>query len=506
MNGIKSSTVLLVSAIGICIGITATSLWGGLIFMYVLILVIGFVVLYARILFSVSRYAVIGAVFCIGCALGGLRMLYVLHMDNSLSVFEIQHIEMQAVVTRDSSVSQYYTNIIVEPLEIYKEPVVSHSYVLLRAPLDTEVRVGDVVTVSGVLEVPETFINESGIEFNYVSFLRAKHISHIVPKASISSTGEHQPGLLRELSFVRSSFIETISSVFSFPHSALLSGLLIGGKESLGETYLTEFIRAGVSHIIVLSGFNIAIVALAIMALTSFLPRVVGIVLAGVSVVCFALLVGAEPTVVRATCMVLIALSGRLLGRSYDALYALLIAGVGMLLFNPFLLLYDVSFELSFMATLSLVIVSPNIEHFFAWIPKIAGLREIVVSTVAVELLVTPIIMYRIGSVSVVGLLSNMLILPVISPTMLFGFISIVLGYVSHTLAVIAGYPAYLLLEYELWVVEKLSHLSFALVEMPARSLWFIAIWYGACGVCLYVLYTRCRETDDENKITKNSS
>lgn len=449
----------------------------------------GFGMCYAYLLAQEKRQVLIlVGLLLVSFTVGSLRMVYEMQKQNLLSGFEGEKVTVVGVIKTDPTESAYYKNADLLPESIDGSRIDTNFRILIRTSKVVDLSVGDRVVATAVLERPQNFENESGIVFDYINYLRSKHVTHILHKATVEQTGEIDRGVVRTLSVVKKKFVDNIGQTFSFPESALLSGLLLGSKQSLGDDNLEAFRRAGVSHIIVLSGFNIAIVALAIMAITSFLPRAIGFGLALSGVIFFAMMVGGEATVVRATIMVVLALLGKFIGRQYNALRALLIAGALMLFLNPYILIHDVSFELSFVATLALILVSPVLEPFGKWIPGIGGLREIIVSTVSVELLVIPLIVYRMGSVSIVSLFSNLLILPVISPTMLFGFLSATFQFVSHPLSVLLGYPAFLLLRYELWVVDMMSSFKYALLEVSQVSLLVLILIYVGIGIGLYYL------------------
>jgi competence protein ComEC len=449
-------------------------------------------VILATIIFSLSFiskkfYKILVIIFLISFAGGFLRLSHEQNKTYPLDQYIDQHISVRGVVVSEVSESAYYRNFHIKPLDMDSQKI------LVRTSYKDDIEIGEELIVSGNLEMPRSFSSETGIEFNYPGFLQAKGVGYILPKAWIEKTGVTEPSIKRNLFEIKDSFIKNIKYTFNFPESALLAGLLVGSKESLGDEYLERFRVAGLSHIIVLSGFNIAIVAAIIMSLTFFLPRSIGLVLSALGVLTFSLMVGFESTVLRATLMVLVAIGGKFINRSYDALRALLIAGFMMLLFNPHLLLHDVSFELSFLASLSLILIVPVLEPYFSKIPAQLGLREIIVSTVSVELLVIPMILYRIGEVSVVSLLSNILVLPIVAPTMLFGFLSGLFGYVSHTLAVVIGYPAFLFLRYELFIVDFVSQFEYALVSVGNISFLVLLIIY----LCIFIFLVKMRKKED---------
>src|SRR3989338_10307312 len=159
------------------------------------------------------------------------------------------------------------------------------------------------------------------------------------PRVALLSGGQGS-WFVEKLFAFKESFIANISRLIPEPHAALLGGLVVGAKQSLGKKLLDDFRTVGVIHIVVLSGYNITIIAYFIEWLFSRLRKNLRLTLASLGIILFAIMVGASATVVRATIMALLALMARSIGRTYMVTRALLIAGSLMLLHNPKILVF----------------------------------------------------------------------------------------------------------------------------------------------------------------------
>ena len=125
------------------------------------------------------------------------------------------------------------------------------------------------------------------------------------PKAELVSSGGG--GVVKRALFsLKGWLIGNISATIPEPDSSLLGGLLFGAKRSLGAEWLDQFRKAGIIHIVVLSGYNITIVANSVTSFFSFLPRVVGSAFGAVSIILFAIMTGGSATVVRSSIMALL--------------------------------------------------------------------------------------------------------------------------------------------------------------------------------------------------------
>ena len=165
------------------------------------------------------------------------------------------------------------------------------------------------------------------------------------------------------------------------------------------------------------------------------------------------------------------------------------IAGFFMLLHNPKILVFDVSFQLSFLATVGLIYFSPLIEPKVKWVTEKWKLREIVVATISTQIFVLPFLLYKTGLFSVVSLPVNLLILTAIPATMLLGFLAGTSAFVSAALATPFAWGAYTLLAYELGVVEWFARLPFASITLAAFPSWLAILVY----LFYFVIYLRLR-------------
>ena len=348
---------------------------------------------------------------------------------------------------------------------------------------------GDRIRAEGILKIPESFEGDGGRVFNYERFLAKDGIGYEIafPKVA-QEEGEGGSAIKRSLYDLKHVFIGSLGRSIEEPESSLVAGMLVGAKQSLGERLLELLRNAGIVHIIVLSGYNITIVAEALMRMTAFLPRVVSFAAGSVSIVLFALLAGAGSTVVRASIMALLVVAARALGRPNDLLRGLVIAGVAMVLHRPHILLYDLSFQLSFMATLGLIVFAPHVERMLGRVPEAFGLRTIIAGTIAAEVFVLPLLLFSIGNASVVGLATNILVLPVVPIIMGVGFVAGVLGFITPALAFPFGMFAQALSAYVFRVAEWFGSLSFALATTPVLPVWFLGVSYGALGVLVWRL------------------
>lgn len=314
----------------------------------------------------------------------------------------------------------------------------------------SEVEYGDRIRVAGEISIPEVFETDTGRVFDYRKSLLADRISHIMlaRETELLEKGEGS-AILSYLYSIKHRLIAGINDVLPEPESALLLGLLLGEKQSLGEDITSAMRNAGVVHIIVLSGYNVSLVIQAVTHVAFYVfPRAYAFIIAAVFVVGFAFMAGLSETTLRATLMALLMMLATVLNRPKAALNGLLFAASAMALVNPYVVLYDLSFQLSVLATLGLILFTKTIAIRLSFITDWLKLREIVATTIATQITVLPLLIYSIGAVSLVFIPANIFILPVVPSAMLVGFVAAIAGMFSYALAFPIATVAYAILTY----------------------------------------------------------
>jgi len=365
--------------------------------------------------------------------------------------------------------------------------------VLAVAPLFPEVHYGEVIRVTGTLTRPEPFDTDSGRTFRYDSFLAKDGIYLLMQNAALEVVSPRS-GVLDEIrgffSDVKFIGIDSLAVALPEPQASLASGLVLGGKQGLGNELLDDFIVTGLVHIVVLSGYNVMIVAEAVFRLFTLFAKRYAALMAAVVIAAFVLTAGAGAASIRAGIMAGVALFARASNRTYDAFRALMAAAVLMLIANPFLLVDDPGFQLSFVATLGLIFGTPILEKRLSTI-RPTFLREIMASTIAAQISVLPLLLYQNGLLSLIALPANVIVLPVVPLAMAFSAIAGLAGFLVPAVATIVGLPAYALLALIIVLVEASAALPLAAVTVPAFPFFVVVIAYAVLGWGVWRLYPK---------------
>lgn len=463
----------------ICFGFLLGVLWCSFVAVNIyynfLITVIALAVFLFFTLVSRNNLGILVSIFVLAVSVG----VYRFHSsDTSVPVFFESQVGKKAdfsgMIIDDPSIREKNQQLLAE-VEVGE----GKTKILLSVGLEDNYAYGDEINFTGTLKKPENFMTDTGKEFDYVNYLRKDGIFYVMSYPGVEIISSSNGNFIKSILFkVKGKFLEKINFVIPSPENLLMGGLILGEKSAFDEDLRQSFIDTGTIHIIALSGYNITIVAEWFMKLFAFLPLNFAIGMGIFAIILFILMTGASSTAIRAGIMAVLALFARATGRNYDVARALILAAVGMVLINPFLLVFDVSFQLSFIATMAVIFLAPRIEKHFSWITKTFGLRDIVSVTTAAYIFVLPFVLYKMGNLSIVALPANVLVLPFIPFTMVMGFLTAFTGLIFPVLSVPLGYIAYLLLHYELSIIKFLASLPFAAFSFPDFPLLLTIIIY----------------------------
>lgn len=492
-----AKTIILVA--GVCVGIIVGELsnFASEIAIASILLAITQVVLmlaYRRWLIADSKSvaSVFTILFCIGIFVGIIREQFV----EQKNIFTCESIcTFNAKIISSPEVKDDY--------QIFKVSAIDSSeslYVQVRTPLYPKYKIGEMLKLSGKVTVPKIIpphIDKKSPAgaggFDYSSYLLTQNVGSEIFYPRIEIIDDEAHTITEYLGRWKEDLINKINTNVSTPASSLANGMLFGSSPSSRE--LTQTFRtAGLSHIIVLSGFNIAIVIAGVLFVLTFLPLMLRITVASISVVLFVMMVGAEASVLRATIMAFITLLAIVLGRQYVAHQALILSFFAIIMYEPYSLLHDVSLHLSFLATAGIVYLSQPFNIVFENI-KNKNLKELLITTSSAYFATLPYIMYTFGTVSSYALIANILVLPFVPVAMLISFLVVLFSYVSNVLSVVFGFIDSVLINIMIWIAQSIEYLPFSTfpltISLKVMLLVYIFIMIGA----MYLLWKRKNET-----------
>jgi len=287
---------------------------------------------------------------------------------------------------------------------------------------------------------------------------------------------------------VRTYTLGSIERFVGGEEGEFLKGLLVGVRSGLSRETRTAFVNSGVAHILAVSGSNVAVVAgFLVVGLGLFrIPRAARMVITSIGLLLYMAATGSQPPVVRATIMALVLTAGTLAGRPPNPFNALGVSALLMLIIEP-VQLFDVGFQLSFVAVISILAFYPRVNslilriHGDAW--HISGLRWILQLS-ALSLVASvgtlPIGAASFGKVSVIGLLANIIVVPASGISVVLGLVQLLAGTVSESVAAMYAAANWLILHWTLVIARVAGNLPFAFVDTLTFNAGYTVPYYLA--------------------------
>jgi competence protein ComEC len=329
---------------------------------------------------------------------------------------------------------------------ILKEKRLNLEKVLVKESNVSVLQPGLYCKISGYLVEPESFE-----EFDYKGYLKHKGIYSILNAKEIECS-EKGFNLKRMRYWIEDKY----KRVLPEPYSSLLVGILLGSNQEFTKTFEENIRSAGVSHIIAASGYNISILLVVGRKIFSSLNKKLYLISSLLLIWSFTFLSGLAPSLLRATVMSSMYLLSNMFGRKASGAVILIYALVLLAIVDPYIL-FDIGFLLSFASTLSLTLFLPCIEKY----SESKFLKTYLFPTVSCTLFALPISMYYFKTVSVVSIITNMLVLPILEQTLLWGLL--IIPTYSFTNFFVNG--TYIQLKIFILIVELMSKINVVSVE-----------------------------------------
>jgi competence protein ComEC len=416
---------------------------------------------------------------------------------NSLAWYndQVSDVELEGILVKPPDERDTYTNLrlrvdSLRALDALDSTLVQ-GQLLARVSPGGDWRYGDRLRLQGHLLTPtedETFsyrdyLAISGI-YSYMAY----------PQATRLERGVGNPFLAGLYAFHERA-VKVLYRIFPDPEASLMAGILLSEPQGIPAEVQSAFRLTGASHIIAISGFNITLVA---SLFTVVFSRVWGFrrgaIAAALGIGLYVLLVGATASVVRAALLGWLTLLGRQAGRRQVGLNSLAFAGALMTLSNP-LVLWDAGFQLSFSATLGLILYMQPFSTAFTkwigrWLPASTTSRltqpvgEYFLTTLAAQVTLLPVILVHFQQFPLTSLLVNPLILPAQPPIMLLGGLALGLGLISAPLGQAAALLTWPFTAYTIRIVELFAQVPGGVLHTGSASGIFVVSFY----VILFVI------------------
>ncbi len=371
--------------------------------------------------------------------------------------------------------------------------------ILVRLPFYRSYRYGDVLRLSGKLENPPQFD-----DFDYRGYLANRDIYSIMnyPSVNVVATDKGWAPLSWIYS-LRNNLSNSLLICLPEPQSSLARAILLGLRGSLPYDLLQAFYMTGTTHLIAISGMNLTILLGIVLAISIWMFGRKNRAYFWISlsfIWLYTVLTGMPATMVRAAIMGSVFLIADLLGRQRNGLAALVLAAALMTAVEP-RVLWDVSFQLSFLSMLGLVLIAPSLIEFAG--PQVTGrrgrytirLKKIVVisfaTTLAAIIFTWPLTALSFHSFSIVSAPATFFAMPSFPGIIITALLTAAAGLAWPPAGIFFGWIAWLFLSYFLLVVQVFSSIPVAYIRNMELQPWQAAAYYTALGLLLVCIKYR---------------
>lgn len=355
-------------------------------------------------------------------------------------------------------------------------------YTRVRPPEEPpDVQIGDEITAAGKVRRPHGYRNPGQIDTAFL--LRTQGITAALHPDAVSfqETDERSwtQNCMRLSAEIRAHYIEHMTEVMPRADAAAIFAMLFGGYEGIRPDLLDAFTTTGIVHILSVSGSHISLIAAVTAWLTILLrfPKWLRALSVVSVIVAYVVLAGLVPPAVRSGTMGATAFLGLVLGRERDARRILVLTGLIMLLIAP-LLLFHISFQLSFLATAGLLFIAPILyRRMKKYSAVLAGSLSI---TISAQLATVPVLAWYFNQVSLASLPANLIVVPLVDIIIVFGLF----GGIAAWLIPVMGRLVFGVDSLLLGMTFELTRLMAAL---PAAKIWLPSMGIGG-GAAYYIL------------------
>lgn len=341
-----------------------------------------------------------------------------------------------------------------------------------------DIRLGDRLRFNGVLREP--LPNTNPYLYNHKLNLLSHGIftTCTIREYQIEEVAKGKLNFLTAFKVKAKDKVEKVLDLYlAHDTSTIMKSILLGNYRYLEEEKVEQFRNLGLAHIIAVSGLHIGIVTSLLIYFFAYMriKRRLNLISSIIIIWAYAYIIGSPVSVIRANIMYTILLLSQLFRRPYDSLNSLFFALLLMVIINPFWL-FHVGFQLSFITTFFVVYYTPRISRIFYFPRK--GLFKGLSSIFAAQLGILPLLAYYFNRIPTVGLVANLLLVPIFNICLVLTILLVPLSFVSSYLASSMGLIINGLLNVQTLGMNILSYFPVLYIKVRTPSILEIILYY----------------------------
>ena len=355
--------------------------------------------------------------------------------------------------------------------------------ILMSVPLYPEYNIGDNLEISCSLRKPEFIIDDYGNKFYYDKFLAKDDIFILCYYPRIKFIDSKNSLNIKEY------FWNNLNNYLVEPSSSLAKAMLLAERRELPNELKKNFSRTGLSHIIAISGLHIAIIVFLIQIFLSSIgiSRKLSFFFIIFILFSYLFLLGFPSSAFRASLMILVVLLAPFLNRNSNPIYSLILVADILVLINPYIIVYDIGFQLSFLAVFGLLFYVKYFQRVLKFIPKKFKIREVFSVTLAAQMFTWPLIVYYFHLFSFIAPISNFIILPLLPIILALSIILSIFGFIP-ILAKFIALPLFTLLKIIVVITNYISSIPYSYIEINSFNLLYLIISLISLIILTFIL------------------
>ena len=335
-----------------------------------------------------------------------------------------------------------------------------------------DIKVGSKVIIKGKFKALDE-MNQK--DFNYGRYLKSTGYKGLIYINSYEVIGKNN--IYSILGNIKD-YIRNTNRYLYKKNSDFINSLILGEKEQLDIDEKEMFSKTGTSHVIAISGLHTGILCVLISFIIGGINKVYKLIILVIIMIFYSIMIGSTPSITRSIFFTAILYISVFTDRKRDGISTLSLIGIFLIINNPYII-YNISFQLSFLATLSII-------YFYGYINKMINI-SIISLTLASNILTLPVIYYNFKGIPIISVISNIIIVPFIGIIIYMSITSLILFKINITIAKCVAYFNYTIINSIYFLLNKLSELGFAYMEIDNPSKFYVIIYYIA--VFLYMIY-----------------
>lgn len=288
--------------------------------------------------------------------------------------------------------------------------------------------------------------------------------------------------LIDWLAGYRAAVSRQIGLLLPEPESSFMAGILLGERSAMPQGILMDMRTTGLTHILAISGFNIALILLFLEQCLFFLPRRMRTAPLGIGIAAFTLFTGASASAVRACLMGILQVMALHIGRPTQTRLLVAWTACGMLLWHPRALTDDLGFQLSFLAVIGIMEIGPFLQRPLERLPSALGIREGMIMTLAAQCTASAWAAVQFGSLPLHSPVLNLLVAPLLPVAMLSGAAALAVGWLVPPLGIALALPGWLALKTILLIVHMGALATPLIIGGFEHRVTLVGAWYALLG------------------------